>query len=170
MALIRSIRLAYRDPATTPVRKLNPVSEAEAEQLIAAGEEVEIDRETGEQWHVTYSPLAEGDVVRGGNICQAIAGTPLPRAEYYGLNLMNCAPAAGSRVEDCNTCQKSLCYHLHVDRDPETGEITRNPLGLPEEPEDCQHVVGVVEIDGVSIYRREDVALASVPDTAEEWI
>jgi len=76
----------------------------------------------------------------------------LPVITADRCNLLNCEPAQGSTVIECNTGQVDLCCWLHP------------TYGLPVEPEDCRHVVsrndvkkgGVVEI---TEYIREDTTL-----------
>ncbi len=100
-----------------------------------------------------------GQEVREWNLTQILPHTPIgvgvAGLRFVSCNLLNCDVPEDATVESCLTVQKSFCSHLH----PEWVE-----KGLPECPEDCEHVESVdeIEIDGETVVIRhyEDKVVA----------
>jgi len=101
--------------------------------------------------------LEDGDVLENCNLMQNLPNTTFDGqgAENVTVirgNCVNCAFPASWDVQSRMHIQVSYCAHLHPD------------MGLPEEQEDCPHVVSIDEIvvDGAvtdTIYTREDTIL-----------
>ena len=97
--------------------------------------------------------VSNDDVFENCNFSQITPHTRICKG-YTGLifrccNLLNCDIPDNATIENCLIIQKSLCSNLYPD------------CGLPECPENCEHVIDIDEvwIDGIlidKIYHYED--------------
>ena len=109
-------------------------------------------RDRNFSWKDLSSVVSDSDTVYSCNCVQLKAGTVVPAAKFTRCNCMNIDTSSpGATFEDCLVVQKDLCAWLH------------EGIGLPEETENCRHVVNSyeVDIDGAVYveYIREDTVL-----------
>ena len=107
----------------TDIAEKNARLDAISEKCALADLTVEQLRE--HQKHATFRPnqsfkqpeLDNGDVIENVNFSQiqphTMIGEGVTGLVFRKCNLVNCDVPEGAVVEQCNTCQKSFCSHLH---------------------------------------------------------
>ena len=100
-------------------------------------------------FHNKQPVFTDGQVITEGNYSQLLPNTEIAVGVkgliIEGGNFLNCKLPADATINGGLHVQRDSCYHLH----PE--------LDLPVEDANCKHVTDTIDVDGLTVYVREDL-------------